>query len=443
MSSREETRRYSVYQKSTNNMTAKKKIERQKARLPLPILYNIIKMYFSLALGGDKPEYHYDFDESEVKGKQVILLSDHSATDTYKFAIGGYSKYMRLNPVVGKHHFYTKGSGQLLMMIGAIPKSLYESDIKSTMLMLSVLKKGGSLALFPEGVQSSSGSNHPIHPTTAKFIKKAGVTVVLCKSFGSYLRFPRYDKNVKNGRHEYHYEILFRANDLKSMTEEEIYDRLLERFKYNDFEWNLSRQNKYTGKHGNAYGIDNILFICPKCGAEFSLQSGHDIIECRRCGNRIKVTDTYDIIAADDNSIQPYRHIDEWYKTQRIKIRNEVKSPDFKLSYKCRLELIHTDKRTSPRNYVAGEGLVTIDHEGLHYEGSANNENVHWDYDIHKIPGYINVPEHGNEFFYNGEYYRFYPIDDTRYSTKYMMIVEELHNLIDPRWDKVSRDAYK
>lgn len=424
-------------------MTTKGKIERQQARLPQPLLYNIIKLCLSLTSKGDKPQYYYDFDENDVKGKQVILLSDHAATDTYKYVISGYSKYMRLNPTVGKQHFYTKVLGQLLLMIGAIPKSLYESDIKSTKLMLSVLKKGGSLALFPEGVQSSSGSNHPIHPTTAKFVKKAGVTVVLCKSYGSYLRFPRYDQNVKNGHHEYHYEILLRPNDLKSMTEDEIYDRILERFKYSDFEWNLSRQYKYIGKHGNAHGIDNILFICPKCGAEFSLQTEDDTIECRCCGNRIKVTDTYDIFAADDNSIQPYRHIDEWYQSQRTKIRSEVKDPNYTLSYNCKLELLHTDKPANPRSYVAGEGIVTIDHEGIHYEGSANNEIVHWDYDILKMPGYVSIPEHGNEFFYNGEFYRFDPIDDSRHTTKYMMIVEELHNLIDPKWDKVSRDAYQ
>ena len=424
-------------------MTVKEKVERQRAKLPRPLLYSIIKMYISLAMAGDKPKYYYDFDENDVKGKQVILLSDHAATDTYKYAISGYSKYMRLNPIVGKQHFYTKIQGSLLLMIGAIPKSLYESDIKSVRLMLKVLKKGGSLALFPEGVQSSSGSNHPIHPTTAKFVKKAGVTVVLCKSYGSYLRFPRYDKNVKNGHHEYHYEILFKPNELKSMSEDEVYDRMLERLKYNDFEWNLSKQYKYTGKHGNAHGIDNILFICPKCGTEFSLQAEDNIIECKHCGNRIIVTDTYEMIAADNNSIQPYRHIDEWYQSQRIRIRNEVKDPDYILSYNCRLELIHTGKRTSPRNYVAGEGVVTIDHDGIHYEGSVNNENVHWDYDIKKMPGFLSVPEHGNEFFYDGEYYLFNPIDDSRCNTKYMMIVEELHNLNDRKWDKVSRDAYK
>ena len=65
-----------------------------------------------------------------------------------------------------------------MTQMNAIPKLLYQPDTSCTRKMLKVIKSGGSLALFPEGIQSISGSTHPINPATCKFIKKAGLPVV-------------------------------------------------------------------------------------------------------------------------------------------------------------------------------------------------------------------------------------------------------------------------
>lgn len=420
-------------------MITKEKINKLKPKLPHPVIYKIIGAALSISARGAGAKYYYDFDECQVRGRQVILLSDHAATDTYKYAIGGYRKYGRLNPVVGKHHFYIKWLGGALRMIGAIPKNLFEGDVRSVKMMLGVIKMGGSLALFPEGVQSSSGSMHPIHPTTAGFLKRARLTVVLCKSYGSYLRFPRFDETARKGHHEYHYEILFTPDELKSMTKEEIDSRLVDRMKYNDFQWNLDKKYKYESKNGLAHNIDNILYICPKCGSEFTLSSNGDIISCEKCGNRIRVTDTYEIIPADNMSIQPYRHIDDWYRSQRAKVKEEIKAPDYSVSYRCRVEQLHTDKPVNPRNYIAGEGYIRIDHKEILYNGTLEGQEVELHFDIKNVPCYVNVPGRGNEFFYNGEFYMFDPVEDPRRSTKYMMIVEELNKLVDEKW----REAYK
>jgi hypothetical protein len=93
-----------------------------------------------------------------------------------------------LNIVAGYQNFFSSKTNYFGMtQMNAIPKLLYQPDTSCTRKMLKVIKSGGSLALFPEGIQSISGSTHPINPATCKFIKKAGVLVILANSQGSYL----------------------------------------------------------------------------------------------------------------------------------------------------------------------------------------------------------------------------------------------------------------
>ena len=122
-------------------------------------------------------------------------------------------------------------------------------------------KKGASFLLFPEGIESTDGTTQPLHPATARLIKKLAMDTVLCKSHGSFLYGPKFDTSKRKGRLEFNFEILFRKEEFENMTEEEIYSRLLEKFRYNDFEWNKEKQYKYKGKFPLAHKIDNLLYI--------------------------------------------------------------------------------------------------------------------------------------------------------------------------------------
>ena len=68
---------------------------------------------------------------------------------------------------VFQKYFYT-----LLKHLGVIAKYLYQPDMLAIKQMRQVVDFGGSLAIFPEGIQSTSGSTHPINPTTFKYVFK-------------------------------------------------------------------------------------------------------------------------------------------------------------------------------------------------------------------------------------------------------------------------------
>jgi len=57
--------------------------------------------------------------------------------------------------------------GGLLRWLGAFPKRKAASDLKTMKNMMQVLRRGGLLGLYPEGVRTWDGTNGPLIPTIA------------------------------------------------------------------------------------------------------------------------------------------------------------------------------------------------------------------------------------------------------------------------------------
>ncbi len=418
-------------------------LDSRKIDLPNKRAVKIIRCLLKILQPKEKAIYKYHFDGKEMQDKQIILLADHATKPAFKYVLHGYP-FIAPNVVMGYQNVFVKGLFKLLLKGGIIAKKLYQPDHKTVAEMLKVLKLGGSLCIFPEGIQSSSGSSHPIFSGTAKLIKKAGIPVVLCKSYGAYLVRPRYKKTENKGMQEFHYEILFTEEELKQLTVEEIYDKLLQRFTYNDFEWNKTARNKYEGKNKEplAKGIESILYRCPKCGSEFALKTeGEDII-CEACGNTVTLNEYYDLTPKTENDYLPYTSIDQWFKSQRKEVQKEVKEK-FCYQYECELYGLHTEKLSFKPFYACGEGVVTITNEYIRYKGTKNNQEINKYFDIKGVPSFVFTPNQDNDLYYENVYYSFRPKTDRLKVIKYMLLVEESHRLVDETWDKISKDAYE
>ncbi len=422
--------------------TPLEKLNERKLGLPSRGITGLVYLILRLAQVGADVSYSYDFCKEDLKGKQVILLADHATREAYKYVLYGYP-FVCPNVVVGYQNIFVRGLFGILMKAGVIPKKLYQADPRSVFDMISVLKMGGSLCIFPEGIQSSSGSTHPIFPGTAKLLKKAGVTVVLCKSYGSYLVKPRYKKKENRGHQEFHYEILFTPEDLKAQSTEEIYAGLLARFRYNDFEWNRAHRNSYKGRRGEplAKGIENILYLCPKCGGEFCLKTEGEHIICTKCQNRVLLNQYYELSPAGQGDYMPYSSVDDWFKVQRKAAAREVRD-GFCCEYRCEHYDLHTEKLSFSPYYSCGEGTVTLTPQGIGYRGTRHGKNVDLFFDIKNIPSFVFTPAQDNDLYYDGTYYSFRPLHDRARVVKYMLLAEEAHRLTDKNWNRVSEDVY-
>lgn len=415
-------------------------IENRKVNIPKFFISKTMRTLLSIKSRHMKTKYYYDFDKREMRKKQVILISDHASRDTFFYTLCGY-KFVNPNIVMGFQNLFKKYLFSLFLKSGVILKNLYEPDIRATKEMFDVVKKGGSICLFPEGIQSTSGSTHPMNPSTIKFIKKLGLDVVLANSYGSYLSRPRYTNQTKKGRIEIHYSILFTKKELKEKSVDELYQKYLERFKYNDFTWNEEHHYKYIGKEPNFKGITKILYYCPKCHSEFTLTEKENSFVCSKCQNEATLDEYYNLIPINGSFI-PYKNIDEWYKEQRKIVKEEVKDPNFSITYDCYSVDLHYDKLYKDQYYIDGEGSITINHDGIRFKGVRKGKEVEYFFELINLPSFAFTPGLENDLYYHGVYYCFRPKTDNLKTVKYMLCVEEMHNLIDEAWRKVSEDVY-
>lgn len=383
--------------------------------------------------------FHYYFDKREMKGRRVLIIAQHVSSDDPYYVNAGYP-FVDPNAVMSLHNVLIPVMYRLLLADGVVLKSLFEPDVKSMRHIMRLYKKGASFLLFPEGIQSVDGTTQPIHPATARLIKKLAMDTVLCTSHGAYLTNPRFDaKNKRRGRIEYDFEMLFTKEDLKDMSEEDLYSRLLEKFRYNDFAWNSEKQYRYKGKVPLAHGLDNLLYICPRCGKQFTMHVEGDRLLCS-CGSAVTIDDRYNLIP-DDSRDFPFRRIDEWYRWQQDVIEDEVRQDDFELHDEATYLTLNADDLRKGRFVTAGEGRIEINHDFFRYTGTKDGEEVDLQFEISRLPSATFTSRMANEFYYDGVYYQFAVKSGSGHAVKIMMCVEALHDMNDAERRKAREDV--
>lgn len=398
------------------------------------IVYRIVLFFAGIR---KNIKFTYNFDKNKMKHKQVLLLCDHSSIDSYMYLTQGY-KYCNPNIMVGYQNVFSKNLFNIFLKLGVIPKKLYSNDSTAVRYALNLVKQGRSIAVLPEGIQSSAGYTMPIYPGTASFIKLVGLDCILCKTHGAYLSRPRFDKNYRYGKIEVSYDILFTKEELKDLSKEEIYSRLLEKFKYNDFVWNEGKRYKYKGKYPNAHNIERLLYHCPKCNCDFTLSSINDKLVCK-CGFEAYINEYYDISSPWKDF--PYKRIDNWFNDERKIVHTEIEKDDFHFDYDCKYYTISYDKLSDDSIKELGSGHICIDKNNITYTGTENGCKIVKTFDINKIVSAPFVTGLANEIYYGNDYYRFVPTCKESISLKVMFIIEELHNLSDPVWKKLLDDT--
>lgn len=388
-----------------------------------------------------KVHFEYDYDKKVLAGKPVILLSSHASRLEFLYSVYGFGR-RDINVVCGYQNIIKKGLYPIFLKLGVISKYLYQPDFACVKNMFHVLRRNGAIGLFPEGIQSTSGSTHPINPATAMFIKKSKATIVVCKTQGAYLATNRYSSDRKKGYVGVSYSLLFTPEMLDALTEEQIYEKMMEKISYNDFEFNRTARNKYIGKKPNAYGIDKILYKCPKCKEEHALLVENDAIICEKCGFLARVDEYYDLI--DKNgSAYPFS-IDDWYKWQRRCVAEEIKDDSFSLDLVGSMCALKLDKlRKSPNDReILSRGKATLTNRSLSFSGELDGKEVNYDFPANSIYSITFSTKGFLEFYHNNDYLMIIPDGEEKNLIKWTLAAEEIHNLYDEKWKSASADVY-
>ena len=400
------------------NKAAPKNVVRKTNGVVLGILYHTIKFYYFLC--GVRIKKNAKIKKIE---KPSILLCNHGSFIDFIFAGALVRKY-KPNFIAARLYFYDRVLSWLLRSVGSFPKSMFALDTESTKNCLRVLKSNGILAMMPEARLSTTGRFEDIQGSTYTFIKKSAVPVYTIKFSGDYFADPKWGKGFRRGSIvEAELDILYTAQEVQSLSVEEIRQGIEERLYYNEFEWLKNRPDLRYRSPRMAEGIENILSICPICHKKHTITTKKDKIFCEKCGYLTSLDDRY----AFTGNFR-FKNLTEWYDWQFEIIKEEIsQNRDYSLVSEVELRL-PSNGRGLTRS--AGYGVCTLNRDGLKYRGTKDGENVELQFSLSKI--YRLLFGAGENFeIYNGTEILYFVPKEKRSAVEWYMTSMILHDQTD------------
>ena len=381
-----------------------------------------------------KYNVHYTFktDIRNVEGP-YIFISNHASRLDYMFA-GIPMLPAKLNFVAGYNEFYRSHLAGVFKMLRVIPKKNFTPDYYAVKEMNRVLKDGGRIIIFPEGMSSISGANQPVAIGTGKFIKHHKVPVYYSIIKGGYLTSPKYNLNDRCGRVEVVFDQMFTPEQLEKLSPEEIEDIINNALYHDDYAWNKKHKYHYDIGDNGAEKLETLLFWCPKCGTQHAMKGEGNTIRCTACGNGATMDDRYILTPFNDSCFIPETQT-EWFRMQREVIKKEVQNEQFFMEENVKLGMLpkHGLLKEQATSYIVGEGKVRLDRTGLTYEGTRDGAPWNFHIESKNLPTYGMCTDVSRFYtFYQGEFVEFYPQHDV--VEKFFLATEEIHRLNGGKW---------
>ena len=392
------------------------------------------------------PKYHVTYkkidDINKYKGPAFIIFNHQSRRD-YLFLKNLIAPH-RFNMVASYQEFFRKKFTFLFKVAQVIPKKMFTNDPKGIRAIDSIIKQGGTVAFSPEGTSSIFGHNQPIVVGTGRFLKYYGVPVYLMKLEGSYLTSHKVDINDRIGKVNATLSILFTPEQLKEMPWEEIDSKINEALHHDDYKWNKVQHIRYKSKGRILTNMNDMLYKCPRCGEELCIDTTGNTLKCTKCGNGGTMDDYYDWHPFDD-TCKLFDTPTDWVDWERVQVIHEIRdNPDYFIEEEVELgkmpdyEPVKDNNATSVR---CGSGKVRFDHQGIHFDGTKDNEPWHFDLSYSTINSLV-IENDLTQFglFVDGMIYDFFP--KRHIVGKLTLVTEEMHRLHFNTWKNFPWNDY-
>ncbi|MCR5665151.1 MAG: 1-acyl-sn-glycerol-3-phosphate acyltransferase [Oscillospiraceae bacterium] len=412
-------------------MTIDERIESARVKSPPALLYGLLMKVTAVLNRGTNTHFTYKARPSEEPGS-IVMIANHASRADYQFtAPACYPK--RLNYVVGYNEFFRFPTSWLLPTMQVIPKKNFTPDTHAMRQILRVIGQGGNVCFMPEGMSSITGMAQPVIPGSAKLLKKLGVPVYYSKISGAYLTFTKHCLEQRKGRVEVVVDRMFTAQQLKELSVEEIEDTMNRLLAHDDYLWNRKAQVRFDGKGQMAKRLDTLLYLCPRCGALYEMDCEGSTMRCRRCGNTVELDETCQLRPVGD-SVCP-ELVTDWTILERQRAAEEVRRPDFRHSGHVRVGVLpeHRPLTGDATSLIRGEGTLTLDHGGLHFDGVLEGRPFRFDLPSAQVPTYGMCTDISRFYtFVEGRFLEFYP--DAGDVLLWDHLTEELHRAQGGKW---------
>ncbi len=266
---------------------------------------NIIAVFFGPII---KIKYGVKIKRFKEQGKRPYLVLYNHQTAYDQFFVGLAFR----GPVyyVASEDLFSLGATSSLIrfLVNPIPIKKQTTDPRAVINCIKVAKEGGTIAIAPEGNRTFSGRPVFIKPTIAGLAKHLKLPIALFTIEGGFGVHPRWSDVVRRGKMTAGVSRVIEPEEAASLSDEELTE-LIKSGLYID-EARCDRE--YKSPHLAEY-LERAMYVCPDCGLS-TFESHADIIECKKCGRRVRYTETTELCGVDKPF--PYKFVADWYDYQ-------------------------------------------------------------------------------------------------------------------------------
>ena len=321
----------------------------------------LIKLLSALNLRRNHIKYNEYGMEKLEKGEPCLILMNHSSFIDMQIAANYL--YPRPFSTVCTTDAYI-GLSWLLRQIGCIPTQKFVADISLLRDISHALKKlRSSVLMYPEAIYSFDGTASLLPDTVGKLAKMQKVPVVTIITKGAFSREPLYNM-LRHRKVDISADVtyLLSPEELEKLSADEINEKISNAFSFDSFKW--QQENKVViNEDFRADGLERVLYKCPHCFAEGTMEGKGIHICCKSCGKPYELTELGYLKAVDGSSA--FTHIPDWYAWEREEVKRELESGEYSLDTEVDIYMIVDYKAL----YRVGDGRLVHSSEGFHLTG--------------------------------------------------------------------------
>ena len=272
----------------------------------------------------------------EIEGKPYLMLVTHSSMVDFNLMLKGTHPY-KVNNVMTLEGFKTY-TEPLMRSLGVLGTRKFITDLHLVKNMKYCVDKLKNIfVLFPEARYSLDGCTSYLPDSLGKMVRLLGVPVVVLMIHGNFVTCPQWNKKNKKTFVEAEMRQIITAEETKSLSVDEINQRIAENFRYDDYAWQRDNQIKIDHP-GRADGLHALLYKCPACKAEHQTDSKGTKLWCKCCGKTWEM-DEYGQLHAQEGETE-FAHIPDWSNWERACVREEIDKGTYYFEDEVRIETL-------------------------------------------------------------------------------------------------------
>ncbi len=326
----------------------KKKIVKKKHTFYFKFLKPVGK-YFALTHG-----FKYQKFKME-KGQNYLIMSNHQTMlDPALMAMS----FNRPLYIVASDHIFNKSLPSKLMQrcFGPIKKKKATADISFIVDCVSAAKSGGNVLIYPEGNRAWADFQFYIDRSIVKLVRMLKLPLMLYNLKGGYGVNPRWGNGLRKGEFKGVINKIYTVEQLKSMTDDELYAEIVNDLRVIDSESGNSYKSKVRAEY-----LERELFVCPICKKESMLVSKGEKVICKNCGLEVEYTE--DLKLKSNNKEFSFTKLVDWYKFQLEYIKGYKIPTDSSTIFAD--ENVRFVDKTTERNKKIGKGNVSLNKDAF------------------------------------------------------------------------------